>query len=154
MTEPGEIRFTVPGNPVAKGRARSRIVTLKDGRQFVNHYTPGKTESEEAVIRYCAAKAMAGRDLMSGPLEIFICAYREIPASWSQKKIKLAREGKLFPVKKPDYDNYAKMQDALNKVIWGDDAQIVDAHIYKRYADNPRLSVIVKHKQSPGDSDV
>jgi Holliday junction resolvase RusA-like endonuclease len=154
MNAPVEIRFTVPGNPVPKGRARSRIVTAKDGRQFVTHYTPPKTESEEAVIRYYASQEMAGRELMSGPLAIHICVYRAIPASWSHKKIRLADAGELFPVIKPDYDNYAKMQDALNKVIWNDDAQIVDAHIYKRYSSRPRISVIVKQKLSPGGLNV
>lgn len=154
VMQPAEIRFTVPGNPVPMGRPRSRIVKKHDGSAFVTHYTPEKTRSEEAVIRYYATQAMDGRDLMSGPLEIYICAYREIPASWSKKKIKQAMAGEIFPVKKPDYDNYAKMQDALNRVIWDDDAQIVDAHIYKRFSARPRLSVIVKQKDAQGGLDV
>lgn len=154
MDEPDVIRITVPGEPVAKGRARSRIVTLGDGRQFVNHYTPKKTESEEGVIRYLAREAMAERPLMTGPLEILICAYRPIPSSWSNKKISRAVKGEIFPTTKPDYDNYAKIQDALNKVVWVDDSQIVDAHVYKRYSPRPRLTVIVKKKTLSGVFDV
>ena len=154
MDEPEEIRLTVPGKPVPKGRARSRIVTLGDGRQFVNHYTPKETENEEATIRYCAGQVMGGRALMTGPLEILICAYRPIPSSWSNTKIAKAVAGEIFPIVKPDWDNYAKVQDALNKVVWGDDAQIVDAHVYKRYSSRPRLTIIVKKKTLSGVFDV
>lgn len=152
--EPEVIRFTIPGNPVPKGRARSRIVTARTGKQFVATYTPEKTRSEEAVIRHFASEVMGNMPLMSGPLEIFIVAYREIPSSWSAKKKALANAGKLFPTVKPDYDNYAKMQDALNGTVWVDDAMIVDAHIYKRYSDRPRLAVTVKRKLTPGAENV
>ena len=149
MDTPREIRFTIPGNPKAKDRARHRVIKKKDGTQFVTTYTPKKTEIEEAVIRYHAGKAMEGKPLMSGPLELFLCIYRRIPQSWSTRKKAQAAHGMLFPISKPDYDNNAKLQDALNNVVWNDDAQIVDAHIYKRFSDKPRLAVIVKEKFPP-----
>jgi Holliday junction resolvase RusA-like endonuclease len=147
-TSPEVIRFTVPGNPVPKGRPRSRIITAKDGLQFVSNYTPEKTRSEEAVIRYHASEVMGNMPLMSGPLEIFIVVYKQIPAGWSKKKTAMAVAGQIYPTTRPDYDNYCKMQDSLNNVIWTDDALIVDAHIYKRYSDRPRLAVTVKQKKS------
>jgi Holliday junction resolvase RusA-like endonuclease len=153
-----EIKFTVPGKPVAKGRPRFRVVSPKAGsigkngkpkKAFVHTYTPQKTESEEGAIRHIAALAMrdAGCAPLCGPLVIQMCAYVPIPTSWSQKKQTDAKEGRIYPTSKPDWDNYAKMQDACNLICWGDDAQIVDAHVYKRYSDTPRLVVCIKTKE-------
>lgn len=144
-----EIKFTVPGKPKPKGRPRFRVVQPKGKKGFVQTYTPKDTENEEGAIRHIAALAMrdAGFAPLCGPLIIQMCAYVPIPTSWSQKKQMEAEMGTIYPTSKPDWDNYAKMQDALNTICWGDDAQIVDAHVYKRYSRTPRLVVCVKTKE-------
>lgn len=147
MSPPAEIRFTVPGKPVAKGRPRSRIVTPSGGKPFVTLYTPKKTESEEGAIRHFASLAMAGRPLMDGPLEMSFCAYMPIMDSWSKAKKADALAGRIFPAGKIDIDNAAKIvMDALNNVCYRDDAQIVTAHLYKRFSENPRVSVVIREK--------
>ena len=46
---------------------------------------------------------------------------------------------------KPDLDNYIKSTlDALNGVIWTDDATIVELNTSKWYADDPRIEIEVK----------
>lgn len=149
MNDFGQIRFVVPGKPVAKGRPRSRIVQPKGGKAFVAHYTPKKTESEEGAIRFFAQQAMGDLPPLTGPLTIRMTAYVPIPTGWSKKKTADAISGMIVPTGKPDYDNYAKMQDGINGVVWVDDAQIVDAHIYKRYSDKPRLVVVVSRYHPP-----
>ena len=42
-----------------------------------------------------------------------------------------------------DLDNILKMLDGLNGIVWGDDSQITDAVVRKRYSDRPRLEIIV-----------
>jgi Holliday junction resolvase RusA-like endonuclease len=50
----------------------------------------------------------------------------------------------IRPTKKPDVDNIAKsIQDALNKVLYRDDSQIVLLIVGKRYADVPRVEVSI-----------
>jgi Holliday junction resolvase RusA-like endonuclease len=142
-----EIRLTVPGKPVPKGRPRFRVVAPKGKKPFVHTYTPKETETEEGAIRHIAAIAMAGRPPLTGPLIISLCAYIPVPASWSKKKRADALAGIIYPISKPDWDNYAKIQDALNLIVFGDDALIVDAHVYKRYSDRPRLVVVVNTKE-------
>ena len=146
MTEPIEIKFTVPGKPKGKARPRFRVVTPKGKKGFVQTYTPKDTQSEEGAIRHFASLAMAGRAPLAGPLIISMCGYMPVPASWSKKLQAQALAGEIYPTGKPDYDNLAKMQDACNGIVWVDDALIVDAHIYKRYSDRPRLSISVKPK--------
>jgi len=75
-----------------------------------------------------------------------IIAYYAIPASTSQKKRREMESGLLRPIKKPDVDNLAKVVcDALNKIAYRDDAQVVDAQVSKYYSDQPRIEVIMQN---------
>ena len=69
---------------------------------------------------------MAGRPPLESALRVRVAAYFGIPASWSAKKRLAAITGATRPAKKPDLDNVVKMLDALNEVVWRDDAQVVD----------------------------
>ena len=74
-----------------------------------------------------------------------------IPKSKPKRWIADALLGLLFPVKKPDADNFAKSAlDACNKVVWVDDAQVVDLHVFKRFSDQPRLAVKIREKVAIG----
>lgn len=138
----------VPGEPVAKGRARIGI-NRNTGRAVA--FTPAKTVRAESTIAHFASQVMAGRDLLTGPLTVEIVAYRSkgMPGKATAKEGTKARNeydaamaGHLKPVTKPDADNYLKtVCDALNSVVYRDDAQITDLTIRKRYSDRPRLEI-------------
>ncbi len=70
-------------------------------------------------------------------------AMMAIPASWSKRKRLDAIEGRLRPTTKPDWDNIAKVIDALNHVVWADDASVVDGLVRKFYSETPELVVQV-----------
>lgn len=133
------IYFTVPGPPKGKGRARSTVIN-----GHVRAYTPASTRSEEGAIRLFASQAMGNSPPIEGPIYLRITAYMPIPQSWSQKKQQAARDGRILPTVKPDADNLMKMIDACNKIIWRDDAQIVEAVVQKYYSTQPRLEITVK----------
>ncbi len=117
------ISFFVPGEPRGKGRPRF----LKTGRT----YTPANTADAERSIGWEARKAMAGQPPLEGPLFLLIAAYFEVPASWSKKKKEAAR----WKTSKPDLDNLVKIvKDALNKIVWLDDAQVVQLFSTKTYS--------------------
>lgn len=132
--------FTVPGEPVAKGRARIGIV---HGHAMA--FTPKATRVYESEIKHIAAAAwgkFTSPITPAVPVEITVDVYRPMPKSLSERKRVLARGGSLRPVSKPDADNYAKsVCDALNKVVLTDDSQIVSLTVRKWYADVPRLEV-------------
>ena len=132
------IRISVPGAPVGKGRPRFVRVT---GRT----YTPAKTANYEAIL--AAAGGMVrmaiGEPPYDGPLQVRITAFMPVPASWSRKKQAAALEGAIRPGK-PDLDNIMKMMDALNGIVWRDDAQIAEARLSKLYASEPRLEIEVE----------
>lgn len=131
------IRIELAGEPRGKGRPRFTRAGIA--------YTPEKTRSYEAALRLAAQDAMAGRAPFTGPLRLTVEAFMPIPASWSGKQQRLAASGQRRPTGRPDFDNLLKPLDALNKVVWADDAQVVDVRCVKLYSARPRLVVTIEH---------
>ena len=78
------------------------------------------------------------------------------PQSMRKRDYKRMVDGEVIPkATRPDVDNLTKgLFDAMNKVLWVDDALVVDYHIRKRYAETPfiRISVSPFASCAPGDS--
>ncbi len=137
MAEP--VIFVIPGEPVAKGRARSFV---RNGH--VAHYTPDKTARYENLVKLAAQQAMGDKTPTEGAVALIVKAFMSIPASWSQKKQRAAALGEITPTKRPDLDNIVKaIKDGANGVTWRDDSQVVDVRASKRYG-TPRIEVEVK----------
>ena len=125
--------------PTAKGRPRSTVIS-----GHVSTYTPAKTRKAEALI--CAMireQVMAAGCFPAGmPLRIDATFYIPKPPSAPKRLI--------FPVKKPDVDNYQKLlQDALEKFVYPVDSQIVTSLVKKRYAApgaTPRIEVKIREE--------
>jgi Holliday junction resolvase RusA-like endonuclease len=83
--------------------------------------------------------------MLQGELTIDIDAYFEIPKSASKKNKQLMNNGGIRPTKKPDLDNIMKIVcDALNKVAYADDSQIVSAIVKKFYDEMPRVEIDIR----------
>lgn len=142
VVDPCVVAFVVPGAPVAKGRARSRVVRGKAGQSFVQHYTPEETRNYENLVRMCAKDAMHDRYPLDGAVKLEVTVVIPIPASWSQRKQRDAIAGRVGATKKPDVDNYIKaIADGCNGVAWVDDSQVVELVARKRYGAMPRVEV-------------
>lgn len=135
------IQFNIPGDPVAKGRARA---TMVQGRARM--YTPDKTASYEGKAAYLAKQAMAGADPLTGPVALTIRAVFAIPASWTKKRLAAHDIKPELVTKKPDADNIVKIvSDALNGVCWVDDSQVaVLREVVKVYGLVPGVDVTVE----------
>lgn len=145
------VQFTVPGQPVAKGRARSAAVMrggkalMVNGRPIIKHHTPEKTVIFENLVKMAATQAMAGQPPFAGPVELWLDINLQIPASWSKKRQQQAAAGLVAATKKPDADNVLKaVKDGMNGVVWVDDAQTVEYRISKRYSTAPGVLVSVE----------
>lgn len=133
------IRFIVPGQPEGKGRPK----VVKIGG-FTRMAAPPKAVAYEGLIAMAAHTAMAGRDLVEGPVAVRMFVACQIPESKSKKWKADALAGRVFPTTKPDIDNTVKaVFDALNGVVWKDDVQVVDLQLTKRYSASPRVEVEV-----------
>jgi len=133
MTAPFEL--VLAGDPVGKGRPRFSKAT--------GHvYTPEKSARFEERLAWAAQSVWQGKPLMDGQIIMFINAYFSIPVSKPKDWKLRAMAGIVRPVKKPDIDNIVKgVADALNKVVYVDDTQIVMVKAAKFYSDKPRIEI-------------
>lgn len=133
-----QIKFTVPGEPYGKGRPRFSGV----GKPR----TPEKTVNYETMVKWYYK--MASKGFMfpdNAMLDMRIYAYYSIPKSDSKKMKQAKTDNRIRPMKKPDMDNVCKIiADALNKIAYHDDTQIVDVMVRKFFSDQPRVVVTIQ----------
>jgi Holliday junction resolvase RusA-like endonuclease len=133
--EPGVITFTVPGDPVPFARA--------GGGRTVFRFTPAKQRNYMALVKDLGARAFGNHVPLQGPVEMTLTAIFLMPASWSIKR-RMAPASK-WKTSRPDADNLAKIvKDALNTIVWRDDAQVVRLVVEKVHGDRPRLEVKIR----------
>lgn len=131
------ITFTVLGEPV--GKARQRVTRF-------GTYTPEATTMYENLIkteyrRQCRDHRFDDKQ----PLRMEIRAEYLIPATASKVKRAAMLRGEIRPMKKPDWDNVGKVvSDALNKLAYYDDKQIVECTVRKFYSDRPRVEITIE----------
>lgn len=138
------ITISLEGAPRGKGRHRARVVAGRGRKPFVQEYPDPETKRYEGALSGAAEAVMVGRTPLSGPLVVVVYAFMPIPASWPKTRQREARNRIIRPVTKPDWDNLGKVCDALNGIVWGDDAAVVDGSVRKFYSDAPELVVTVE----------
>jgi len=131
------IKLTIPGEPVGKARAR----VCRHGT-----YTPKKTKDYELLIMDTFMQSNYKNGIyqspLEGPLSMTVNAYFQVPKSASNYRRKKMMLGEIRPTKKPDADNVLKsVADALNKLAYNDDSQIVRVKVEKWYSEVPRVEV-------------
>lgn len=134
--------FTVPGDPVGKGRPRF----TKNGHA----YTPKKTVDYEDEIRK-AWQEQAGGAKVEGAIKAEIVAVFSVPKSTSKKAREKMLSGQVRPTKKPDADNIAKCIDALNGLAFDDDAAIVELNVTKIYGEKPGVTYRLRAAEREGE---
>lgn len=141
MKQDDIVEFVVPGPVVGKQRPKFSTV---NGHAIA--YTPGKTASYENLVRLAYMQAYPNRKPYDKGVQLYmtINAHFQIPKAASKKKAEAMRNKDIRPTTKPDADNIAKIVcDALNKVAFYDDSQIVVLKVRKVYADNPLVAVTI-----------
>lgn len=122
--------LVVPGQPVPWARA---------GQNGRRHYTPPHAAAHMRAVE--AAWMQAGRPcVVAGPLVLSCRFFIARPAAHyrtGRHSMALRDDAPLWPAVRPDLSNYIKLvEDALNGLMWADDALIVRyAHVEKVYAD-------------------
>ena len=125
-----KIEFTVGGEVVPKGRPRA---TIQGG--YARMYTPATTAKYEQFVKMIAIEH-APPHLLTGPLVITLHINLQRPASLPMKIIHCS--------KRPDIDNSAKsILDALESVIYKNDSQIIELHVYKAYG-TPSVAISIE----------
>lgn len=124
---PLDLEFTIPGEPVSWKRGN-----------FVNGrvVTPRLQKAIKRLIGSKARLSMGPRPIVQGPVEVDLRFYFKAPAKPPTSR---------HVTKRPDLDNLEKLVfDALNDVVWRDDAQVWHVVKAKQYAVEPHTVVRVR----------
>ena len=167
---PGPVFFLmeVDGKPGHKGRHRSRLVIPKEAwtyprdprsprfmteagvkKIFITQYPDPQTAAYEAMLQEYSRLIMRTKQPTQKAVALLVHSFREIPKSWSQTDQERALADNILPTSRPDWDNYGKITDALNDLVWKDDAQVWDGRVIKRYSDRPGLRIEVREMVEP-----
>ena len=135
MGEPKKsISLRFPLDPVPKDRHRSVVIRGRRGPS-VRSYSTRRNEVFERDVKRLARFQMP-RPLV-GPLRVFIIFTLPVPKP-GRPGCRLA-----LPAVAPDIDNLIKsLFDGLNRVAWKDDAQVVQVHAQKVYAEKGKRGEI------------
>jgi Holliday junction resolvase RusA-like endonuclease len=138
------LTISLHGTPKGWSRAGHRIV--KSGKRlFVQVYTPTPMRKYQESIAKAARAAMAGRPPLQGALSVSLRFRMPIPKSASKRARAAMAAGEVAHTSTPDKDNMTKaIYDALNKIVWRDDAQITRGFQTKGYAEQPGVDVRVE----------
>lgn len=137
------LRVVVPGEPVAQGRPRA--FRMGAALRVVD---PAKSRSWKGVAQVHALALLADADIRrpafpTGPLTMTVDAY--FTRKHFPKRVGPERQPKPS---RPDADNIGKCcLDAMNDVLYGDDAQVVELVVRKWYcaeAESPGVEIQVE----------
>lgn len=116
-------KITIEGKVKGKGRPR-----FSKG----NVYTPEDTVEYENWIKFSYKNQ--SNVYFTEAIKATIVIYIEIPKRCTKKRLCDIMEKRELPCKTPDIDNILKcVFDALNKVAYDDDKQIIEVHALKQY---------------------
>lgn len=133
-----ELRIEIPGDPLGWMRG----VPVGKGKVMVDRAMKAKAKE----IGFLCKEKLQGKDPYLGAVSIQIRSYMSTPKSVNdnRQRANMARIGELRPVKKPDIDNISKtILDAMNKIVYLDDVQVVSLSVEKLYGAEPRTEVTV-----------
>lgn len=127
------ITFTIAGQPFGKQRPRA----TQKGRM----YTPKETVSFERTVGQVALPHFPAP--LAGPIKVIMVAVFRPADSWSAKR---KREAIGQPhTQKPDLDNCLKaIKDGLNRIAWGDDAQVAEVSVRKVWGEAEGTTVCIQ----------
>lgn len=124
--------ITIPGTPTPWARTAAY-----QGRML----TPAKQRASKASIAQVAALEWRRREVIEGPVEL-TCVFR-FPVPKSLKRETDAR--RFWKKSRPDLDNLVKqVKDALNGVVWRDDACVSMVHAWKCYDAEPSTTIVIE----------
>lgn len=129
--------------PIQQQRPRARRMP-----KGVMLYDPKKVKQFKIAVGNMAKEQMKQNEwerLEDRPLMLDVTFYRPIQQSISKVEHDRRARHEVLPIVKPDNSNYLKsLEDALNGIVWKDDALITDIRARKRYAEQPRIEIEVE----------
>ena len=146
MMNENTIEFWVSGKPAGSG-SKTAYRTPK-GKMIVTPASKYQKPWQEAVKWGFLNSRHANMVTLTCPLVVeitFFFVRSQSHFGTGKNAGKLKNSAPKHPAKRPDIEKLARStNDALTGLVWKDDSQIVDLHIYKRYADRSGATIIIK----------
>lgn len=134
------ITFEVDGE--VRGKMRPRFSTVHG---YAQTYSAPKEVAYENWVKLCyqrEAQAKHFKGFEDKPIFMSIIIEKAVPKSTSKKRRKMMLDNEIPNVSKPDIDNVVKtIMDALNKIAYNDDKQVVEIHVSKFYSLDDRAII-------------
>jgi len=145
--------LTLSMRGVPKGWSRAGHRIAKSGKRlYVQTYTPPPMRAYQESIRKVAREAMGDRPPLEGALSVSLRFRLPIPKSETKRRREAMAAGEIAHTTKPDKDNLTKaVYDALNAIVWIDDAQIARGFQTKVYAEKPGIDIRVEAFDPQGE---
>ncbi len=126
------MRFEIPGAPIPLKRHRTN-----KGKT----YDPSKEDKRN--FAFMVKRRSIGLFPHAEAIKVTIEYHMPIPKSYSKKmRLKCLDQPHI---KKPDLTNLVKFtEDALNHILWRDDAIIADLNVKKIYSEEPKTLIILE----------
>lgn len=150
------ITFKVHGVAQPAGSKKAFVPTNKHtgqpfrrkGGGIVVNVTDDNSKSKgwKQEVAWAARQAYDG-PLLAGPIRMTIAFYRVRPKGHFTPKGAQSKKGQEtpFPISKPDLLKLTRgVEDALTKVIWADDAQVVDHRLTKHWGESAYIEVLIE----------
>ena len=135
------MRITIPIEPVSQLRPRA---TSRGG--YTRVYDPPKVKAYKDNVRKFLEDYPI-KKFSDVELDVKTKFYLPVQKSISKKERELRLSNVHRPKVKADLDNLAKsLLDALNGLVWDDDARIVHLELDKYYAEQPRIEIEVHER--------
>lgn len=142
------IRFTVYGKPATAGSKHGIAYKGKDGKQHVAVVADNKRAKPwMAIVHEHAQTAMGDRPMFTGAVRLDLdfmfvrpkCHYRTGKLSHILKP-----DAPKFHTKTPDRCKLERCtEDAMKRVVWLDDSQVVGGEVTKRWADREGVVITI-----------
>ncbi len=142
----GELyELTIYGTPAPAGSKKGFPIPGKGGKTHVS-IVDASTRAKPWQAQVCAeaAEKMDGRALMRGPLSVVVMFYLARPKGHFGKRGGLLPSAPTYPAVKPDTTQlWRAVEDALEGIVYANDAQIVNQVVDKQYGEPERCKLTI-----------
>ncbi len=139
------LRFRVDGTPQSRGSKKA--ITVPGQRRGLLIDDNAKSGPWMDLVAFYARQAMNGRDPWDGPLCLRATFFRERPKGHFRQDGTVNPTAPAFPATKPDASKYMRaVEDAMSKIVYVDDARLVDSWPSKRWG---KPGVVIELYQLP-----
>lgn len=135
-----QIQFTVHGTPQPQGSAKA-FVPKGWNRAIVTSANPKNKPWRQDM------SAMAQQAMVAGGHDLEMGAVRVTVTFWFSKP-KSTKKSVVHKITKPDSDKLLRsVLDSMSGVVFKDDSQVVECHVFKSFADPEGARITVESLQ-------